>query len=99
MEYYHLPWVHPELNDFSRPDNHECTQVAYIGISASPTGEAVTLSTGAPIPAQWTCRRRCRDRADIEQPELGAFSRPDNHECTQVAMPAQRHVCVSAIAP
>ena len=30
-------------------------------ISASP-GEAVILSTGTPIPAQWTCRRRCRYR-------------------------------------
>ena len=29
-------------------------------------GEAVILSTGTPIPAQWTCRRRCRYRADIE---------------------------------
>ena len=29
-------------------------------------GEAVILSTGTPTPAQWTCRRRCRDRADIE---------------------------------
>ena len=25
--------------------------------------EAVILSTGTPIPAQWTCRRRRRDRA------------------------------------
>ena len=25
--------------------------------------EAVILSTGTPIPAQWTCRRRCRYRA------------------------------------
>ena len=24
------------------------------------------LSTGTRIPPQWTCRRRCRDRADIE---------------------------------
>ena len=31
-------------------------------------GEAVILSTGTPIPAQRTCRRRCRDRADIELP-------------------------------
>ena len=29
------------------------------GVSA---GEAVILSTGTPIPAQWTCCRRCRDR-------------------------------------
>ena len=28
--------------------------------------EAVILSTGTPIPARWTCRRRCRCRADIE---------------------------------
>ena len=30
-------------------------------ISASPS-EAVIVSTGTPIPAQWTCRRRCRYR-------------------------------------
>ena len=24
------------------------------------------LDTGAPIPARWTCRRRCRDKADIQ---------------------------------
>ena len=40
--------------------------ITSIGISASPTacplrGEAVVLSTGTPIPVQWTCRRRCRD--------------------------------------
>ena len=28
--------------------------------------EAVILFTGTSIPAQWTCRRRCRYRADIE---------------------------------
>ena len=28
--------------------------------------EAVISSTGTPTPAQWTRRRRCRDRADIE---------------------------------
>ena len=28
----------------------------YLGI-----GEADILSTSTPIPAQWTCRRRCRD--------------------------------------
>ena len=26
------------------------------------------LSTGTPIPAQWTCRRRRQDRADIGKP-------------------------------
>ena len=26
--------------------------------------QAVILSTGTPIPARWTCRRRCRDGAD-----------------------------------
>ena len=34
--------------------------------------EAVILSTGTPIPAQWTCRRRCRYRADIEPGRPGA---------------------------
>ena len=29
-----------------------------------PRREAVILSTGTPLPAQWTCRRRCR-RADV----------------------------------
>ena len=39
-------------------------------ISASLTdSEAVILSSSTPIPAHWACRRRCRDRADIE---LGA---------------------------
>ena len=28
--------------------------------------EAVILSTGTPIPVQWTCRRRRRDRAGLE---------------------------------
>ena len=27
-------------------------------------GEAVILSTGTPKPAQWTCRRQCRYRAE-----------------------------------
>ena len=36
----------------------------YIGIADG--GEAVILSTGTPIPAQWACRRRCRYRADTE---------------------------------
>ena len=31
--------------------------------------EAVILSIGTPMPAQWTCRRQCQDRADIELPE------------------------------
>ena len=30
-------------------------------------GEAAVLSTGAPTPAQWACRRRGRDRADVER--------------------------------
>ena len=29
---------------------------------------AVILSAGTPIPARWTCRRRCRYRADIAGP-------------------------------
>ena len=42
------------------------------GIQKDLFGEAFILSTSTPIPAQWTCRRRCRDKADIEPPE--AFS-------------------------
>ena len=35
----------------------------YIGIADGVSiGEAVISSTGTPIPAQWTRRRRCRDR-------------------------------------
>ena len=49
-----------------RSGNHETVQQCNAGhvadsISASPTSEAVTLSTGTPISAQRTCRRRCRD--------------------------------------
>ena len=33
----------------------------YLGIADGMSGEAVILSTGTPIPAQWTCRRRRRD--------------------------------------
>ena len=35
-----------------------------------------TLSTGTPIPAQWTCHRRCRDRADIEHHPFAFRSMP-----------------------
>ena len=60
------------------------TPFPLLGVSASPTacpsrgygrGEAVILSTGTPIPAQRTCRRRCRDRAEIEPYELFPRSR------------------------
>ena len=30
------------------------------------TAEAVILSAGSSIPAQYTCRQRCRDGADLE---------------------------------
>ena len=36
--------------------------VPVLKMSASP----LILCTGPSIPAQWACRRRCRDRADIE---------------------------------
>ena len=32
------------------------------------------IADGTPIPAQWTCRRRCRDRADIETDGLSTAS-------------------------
>ena len=35
--------------------------------SHATLSEAVILSTGMPIPAQWTCPRRCRDRANMCQ--------------------------------
>ena len=37
--------------------------------------EAVTLSTGTPIPAQLICRRRCRYRACMQVEALGRASR------------------------
>ena len=40
--------------------------------------EAVILSTGTPIPAQWTCRRRRRYRADIE-PKCDGGGRREDH--------------------
>ena len=39
-------------------------RICDIGI-ADGMSEAVILSTGTPIPAQWTCRRQCQDRGDI----------------------------------
>ena len=30
------------------------------GTQNNRLGEAVMLSTGTPLPAQWTCRRRCQ---------------------------------------
>ena len=36
-----------------------------VGTQNDRLAEAVILSTGTPILAQWTCRRRCRYRADI----------------------------------
>ena len=34
------------------------------GTQTDRLSEAVILSTGTPIPAQWACRRRCLDRAN-----------------------------------
>ena len=34
----------------------------HAGTQNDRLSEAVVLSTGMPIPAQWRCRRRCRDR-------------------------------------
>ena len=33
-------------------------------VAERSTSAAVILSTGTPTPAQWTCRRQCRDRAN-----------------------------------
>ena len=35
-----------------------------VGTQNDRFSEAVILSTGTSTPAQWTCRRRCRDRAE-----------------------------------
>ena len=47
--------------------------------------KAVSLSTGAPTPEQWACRRRCRGRADIESLMLVATNliemRSDLYKC------------------
>ena len=37
-----------------------CRGYGRAGTQNERLGEAVSLSTGTPIPAQWTCRRRCR---------------------------------------
>ena len=42
-----------------------------------PLGEAVIASTGTPVPAQWTRRRRCRDRADMAYLVLARKSESD----------------------
>ena len=36
-------------------------------LTMSASERRVILSTGTPIPAQWTCRRRCRGRADVSK--------------------------------
>ena len=60
--------------------------------------EAVILSAGTPIPAQWTCRRRCRYRADKEPlccracvgVRLRTHARTRTHAC------AHTHACSHA---
>ena len=42
-------------------------------------GEAVILNTGTPILVQWTCRRRCRYRANIEPKACSGM--PYSHAC------------------
>ena len=44
--------------------------ILYSLVALYRLSEAVILSTGAPMPAQWRCRRRCRYRADIDLPRL-----------------------------
>ena len=51
-------------------------------------GEAVILSTGTPIPAQLTCRRRCRERAEKVDMDatLYPFAMPDE-EAIDASLP------------
>ena len=62
-----LPWGHYIGSISASPT--ACLLRAYgrAGTQNARLGEAVILSSSTPIPAQETCRRRCRDRADIEQ--------------------------------
>ena len=54
------------LSSMSALHRHRRRHVHCVGIGVPVLFEAVILSTGTPMPAQWTCRRRCRYRADME---------------------------------
>ena len=60
--------------------------------------EAVVLSTGTPIPAQWTRRRRCRYRADFNPPRC--VQRCAAHaRHVPVRMPVYACLCMSVHSP
>ena len=67
-------------------------------------GEAVILSTGTAIPAQWACHRRCRDSLDVaavgRQVQRRAAASLDIHlaASVQTCVQACAQTCVQACA-
>ena len=67
MEYYHLPWVHPELSTVSKPRDHYRWQGP-----GMYTGMCTTPISGTPTPAAGTGWPRCAASAN-RTPASGRF--------------------------
>ena len=58
--------VAADIGSISALYRHRRRHVHCAGMDVPVLKMIASESTATPMPAQWTCRRRCRDRADIE---------------------------------